>query len=170
MKPTTSHDEDPPGSRLRAGELARLAGVSTDTLRHYERKGVLPAPDRQPNGYRSYDADTADRLRVVRAALALGFTLDELARIFAARDRGRPPCRAVRELAGAKLVAAEERLRELERLVTSLRALLAEWDQRLRSGRDGEPLRLLERLPTPPIPRRRSAPLKPRRRSATGEP
>nr|MDQ5839375.1 MerR family transcriptional regulator [Acidobacteriota bacterium] len=83
---------------LRAGELARAAGVSTDTLRHYERKGVLACPRRSANGYREYPADALARVRLVRRALAVGFTLDELARILRARERGVAPCREVREL------------------------------------------------------------------------
>ena len=70
---------------LRAGELARASGVSTDTLRHYERKGVLPAPRRSPNGYREYPAEALARVLLVRRALAVGFTLDELAQILRAR-------------------------------------------------------------------------------------
>src|SRR4051812_28459483 len=88
---------------LLAGELARLAGVSSDTLRHYERKGVLPRPLRLSNGYRKYPASSVDRVRLIRRALAVGFTLDELARFLKARDRGQAPCREVRALASEKL-------------------------------------------------------------------
>src|SRR5215210_4789107 len=86
-----------------SGELARLAGVSTDTLRHYERKGVLPAARRLNNGYRKYPLDSLDRVRLIRRALAVGFTLDELAQILKARDHGQAPCREVRTLAAEKL-------------------------------------------------------------------
>jgi DNA-binding transcriptional MerR regulator len=151
---------------LRAGELAARACVSTDTLRHYERKGVLPAPRRLANGYRSYPAEALVRVRAIRAALALGFTLDELAPLFRARERGRPPCRAVRELAAVKLLAAETQLANLERLVTTLRQLLGAWDEALGAAAPGEAVHLLERL-TPPTSRpRRSAP----RPTPRGEP
>ncbi|HEV8630059.1 MAG TPA: MerR family transcriptional regulator [Thermoanaerobaculia bacterium] len=136
-----------PTTPLRAGALAALAGVSTDTLRHYERKGVLPSPRRLTNGYRSYPPEALPRVRTIRAALALGFTLDELAPLFQARQRGRPPCRAVRELAAGKLAAAEAQLAELERLVDTLRTLLASWDSRLQATPPGQPARLLEQLP-----------------------
>src|SRR5215213_5475046 len=96
-----------------SGELARLAGVSTDTLRHYERKGVLPVARRLNNGYRKYPADSLDRVRLVRRALAVGFTLDELARFLKARDRGQAPCREVRALAEEKLADLESRLKEM---------------------------------------------------------
>jgi DNA-binding transcriptional MerR regulator len=78
-----------------AGEHAKAVGVSTDTLRHYERKGVLPRPKRSPNGYRQYPQASLDRVLIVRQALAVGFTLDELAQIFGERDRGGAPCRKV---------------------------------------------------------------------------
>jgi len=66
---------------LRAGELARLCGVSTDTLRHYERVGVMARPLRTRAGYRQYPAEALLRVRVVRRALAIGFTLAELSKI-----------------------------------------------------------------------------------------
>jgi len=147
---------DDPAGELRAGEAARLSGVSTDTLRHYERKGVLPPPRRLANGYRSYSAAAVERVRVVRAALALGFTLDELRPLLRSRERGRPPCRAVRALAAEKLARAEAQLGELERLTAHLRALLRAWDDRLAGAVDGEPVHLLESLPTPPPSRRRT--------------
>jgi DNA-binding transcriptional MerR regulator len=131
---------------LRPGELARLVGVSTDTLRHYERKGVLPAPHRLANGYRRYPPEALARVRTVRAALAVGFTLDELAALLGARDRGRPPCREVRELAATKMAAAEQRLAELSRLVETLRGLLASWDARLAATMPGAAAHLLETL------------------------
>src|SRR6185295_15337497 len=87
----------------RSGELARLAGVSPDTLRHYERKRLLQRPRRSANGYREYPPSTLDRVHLVRRALAVGFTLDELARILSVRDQGGAPCRQVRALAGEKL-------------------------------------------------------------------
>src|SRR6266404_5381549 len=86
----------------KVGELAKAAGVSTDTLRHYERKGLL-TPRRSPNGYRAYPAQALDRVRLVRTALALGFRLDDLARVFKVRSNGGAPCRQVRALAAAKL-------------------------------------------------------------------
>jgi len=147
--------DDKGAPSLRSGELARLCGVSTDTLRHYERKGVLAPPLRLANGYRAYPPDALLRVRTIRAALALGFTLDELAPLFRARSRGRPPCRSVRELAAAKLAGAESQLAELGRLVDTLRSLLEAWDGRLASLPAGEPARLLETLSNPPAASRR---------------
>jgi DNA-binding transcriptional MerR regulator len=131
---------------LRSGELARLAGVSADTLRHYERKGVLPAPRRSRAGYREYPPEALERVRLGRGALAVGFTLDELAGVLRARDRGAAPCARVRSLADEKLASVEERLRELASVRDTLRALIAEWDARLASAGDGRPARLLDSL------------------------
>jgi MerR family transcriptional regulator, Zn(II)-responsive regulator of zntA len=134
---------------FRSGELARLAGVSTDTLRHYERKGLIAAPRRLENGYREYPAATLDRVRLVRSALAVGFTLDELAEILAVRDRGGAPCRRARALLETKLADVEARLRELEALRETLSGALGEWDARLREAPEGAQARLLESLREP---------------------
>jgi DNA-binding transcriptional MerR regulator len=122
---------------FRAGELAELAGVSTDTLRHYERRGLLAAPQRAANGYRQYAASSLDRVRLIRRALAIGFTIDELAVILKERDRGGTPCRKVRALAEAKLCEIETRLREMESVRDDLRAVLRDWDSRLETTATG---------------------------------
>jgi DNA-binding transcriptional MerR regulator len=131
---------------LRAGELAALTGVSTDTLRHYERKGLLK-PHRLPNGYRAYPAQAVERVRLVQCALALGFTLDELARVFRVREQGGAPCQQVFALAATKLAELEARLREMTALRDDLRALLQSWEGRLLAD---EPARLLEDLSATP--------------------
>jgi DNA-binding transcriptional MerR regulator len=131
---------------LLAGELAREAGVSTDTLRHYERKKVLPKPRRSPNGYRLYDESSLGRVRLIQNALSLGFTLDELAVIFAERDKGAAPCREVRDLAVEKLKKIEERLKALTVLRNELKTILGNWDKTLSTANGRSPLRLLEQL------------------------
>ena len=75
---------------LRIGELARRTLTSVDTLRHYERMGLL-LPRRLANGYRVYRPDAVERVRMIRSALALGFHLDELAKFLALRASGRAP-------------------------------------------------------------------------------
>lgn len=131
---------------FRSGELAQLAKVSTDTLRHYERKGVLARPRRLMNGYREYTAEALARVRLVKRALAVGFTLDELAQILKERQGGRAPCRRVRELAAAKLSELETRLGEMIATRDQLRAILDEWDARLTKTAPGQPAALLETL------------------------
>jgi DNA-binding transcriptional MerR regulator len=139
-------NESPRRGFLRAGELARAAGVSTDTLRHYERKGVLARPRRSPNGYREYPPEALVRVLLVRRALAVGFTLDEMARILRVRDRGGAPCREVREMAAAKLAGVEAQLAELLSLRDELRATLRDWDSRLAKTAKGGRAGLLETL------------------------
>lgn len=133
---------------LRSGQLAGKAGVSVDTLRHYERRGLLPAARRLANGYRSYPPEALERVLLIQRALSVGFSLDELARLLRARDRGHHPCREVRALAASKLEQVEERLETLARFRAALQATLRDWDARLRKRRDGEPARLLEALVT----------------------
>jgi DNA-binding transcriptional MerR regulator len=144
---------------LRSGELAKLAGVSTDTLRHYERMGVLPQARRSANGYREYSCDTVDHLSVVRNALAVGFTLDELASVFKMRRRGGAPCREVRDLAVNKLAHVEALLRDLAEVRNRLRATLKDWDARLEKAGTGEPARLLEALASRASRQRQSNPV-----------
>ncbi len=133
------------GTPLRSGTLARLAGLSPDTLRHYERKGLL-APTRSDNGYREYGPEALKRVQLVQKALAVGFSLDELSRILQVRDHGGAPCRQVRALASAKLADLENRIRDMCALRDEMSALLAEWDARLAGTPRGERAWLLEGL------------------------
>lgn len=143
-------DENPAERPLKAGELARRTGVSKDTLRFYERQGLLPRPARLPNNYRVYPPAAVDRVRWIRRVLAAGFTVAELSRILAERERGGVPCREVRDLGAAKLEEMEARLRELTAARDTLRSLLRDWDQRLAEVKPGEPAGLLENLPEMP--------------------
>jgi DNA-binding transcriptional MerR regulator len=127
-------------------ELARSVGVSTDTLRYYERQRLLPAPPRAENGYRRYPPEALTRVRVIRSALAVGFSVDELTGIFQSRDRGLFPCKHVRHLAADKLKAVEGRIRELQQLRRALSATLASWDRQLARTPPGTPPRLLYNL------------------------
>jgi DNA-binding transcriptional MerR regulator len=129
----------------RSGEVARQTGVSTDTLAHYEARGVLRKPRRLANGYRVYPREAIDRVFLVQRALAVGFTLDELARLFRSRDAGRAPCREVRDLAERKLRDVEVRLLELTRFRDALEQILRDWDARLAQA-EGKPAHLLESL------------------------
>ena len=130
----------------RSGELAGLAGVSSDTLRHYERKGVLARPLRKANDYRQYPASALQRVRLIRRAIAVGFTLDELASVLNVRDSGGAPCVEVRALAAAKLSDIETRLREMSELRKELRVVLKDWDTRLEHRAPGQRAHLLESL------------------------
>ena len=146
--------------QLYSGRLAELAGVSSDTLRHYERKGLLPKPVRSSAGYRLYAPEALERVRMVRAALGVGFTIDELARILQARDRGEAPCRSVRELAGRKLELLQQRRHELDALCRQLRSVLKEWDARLAGTKPGQRAGLLIALAARKLPKQ--SPFSPR--------
>ncbi len=138
------------GTTLSAGELARRAGVSADTLRYYERKGVLAPPPRGANGYRRYPEQTLGRVQLIRRALGLGLTLDDLAGVLRVRDRGGIPCGRVRALAATKLEEVEARLRELMNLRNDLREALRAWDTQLAKTPAGKRAGLLESLPAAP--------------------
>jgi DNA-binding transcriptional MerR regulator len=129
----------------RIGELAKTTGVSTDTLRHYERKGVLRS-ERSSNGYRQYPENAVERVRMIRQALAVGFTLDELSTIFKVFDGGGAPCQQVRTLAAKKLAEVETHLQEVTTLRNDLRAALKDWDHRLAKTAVGQPAGLLKAL------------------------
>jgi MerR family transcriptional regulator, copper efflux regulator len=131
---------------LSASECARLAGVSSDTLRYYERQRLLPAPPRAASGYRRYPLEALSRIRVIRSALAVGFSVDELARILRARDRGLAPCQQVRQLAAKKLEELEQRIKEFQRLRRTLQKTLVTWDEQLAGTPSGTQAALLDGL------------------------
>ena len=150
MKPVSGN------GALSSGELADLAGVSRDTLRHYERKGVLPRPLRAHNEYRQYPPEALQRVQLVRRALSVGFTLDELAKVLKVRDAGGAPCEEVRRLAAQKLFNVQDQLRELTKLRDDLQETLRDWDTRLARRARGKRANLLESLSVDPKPAKRS--------------
>ena len=131
---------------LRSGEVAQLAGVSPDTLRHYERLKLIAVPRRSEGNYRMYPADTVDRVRLIRRALAVGFSLPELARILKVRDANGVPCRQARRLLEEKLTQVEQQITDLAAMRDHLRLVLKDWDDRLNATPDGKQARLLETL------------------------
>lgn len=133
-------------SNLQSGALAKAAGVSTDTLRHYERLGVLKKPPRTDGGYRLYPPEAVDRVLLVRDALASGFTLRELTSILRVRDAGGAPCRQVAELAHEKVNKLDAQIAQLTRLRDSLKLTAKEWDRRLKKTPAFERANLLESL------------------------
>jgi DNA-binding transcriptional MerR regulator len=136
-------------SHLRSGELASLGGISSDTLRHYERMKLLPVPPRSSGNYRLYPPEAVERLRLIRHALAVGFSLPELARILKVRDKNGAPCREVKRLLEQKLHTMEEQIRDLVAMRDHLRTILTDWDERLTQTPEGRPARLLENIVVP---------------------
>ncbi len=115
------------GQTLTIGRLARAASVNVETVRYYQRRGLLPQPDRPVASVRRYEIGDLDRLRFIRRAQAVGFTLAEIESLLRLRER--ISCRATRALAREKLATVETRLRELQRLRHELKAWIAGCDQ-----------------------------------------
>ena len=109
---------------MRIGELALVARVSPQTLRFYERRGLLPPAEREVNGYRHYDQATASQLRFIRGAQALGMTLADIKSILALRQGGMVPCEHVTALLVGKLEDVHSRQRELALLESELLNLI----------------------------------------------
>lgn len=131
---------------LHSGKLAKLVGISPDALRLYERKGLLPRPSRASNGYRCYPPEAVNRIRLIRAALSVGFTLNELAEVLAIRDGDGVPCAHVRQLAGVKLASLDRHIRQLVELRKEMAVILKQWDRTLKKTSRGERAGLLEAL------------------------
>ncbi len=131
---------------LLSGELARLSGVSPDTIRYYERNGLIQRPERSQKGYRKYPVATLARVRMIRSALAVGFTIAELSKIFQIRDRGGNPCHKVQQLAKAKLEEIEVQLKDLLRAKQHLKSCVKEWEHILANTGSGNRSLLLEKL------------------------
>jgi DNA-binding transcriptional MerR regulator len=142
---------------FRSGELAKLTGVSSDTLRFYERNRLLPLAPRAANGYRCYPPESLPRVLLIRRGLGLGFSVAELARVLKARDSGGAPCKTVRALAAEKLRQVEAQMKQLINFRKELAAVIKDWDQRLTGTLAGRPAHLLESIsPRSPSPARPS--------------
>jgi DNA-binding transcriptional MerR regulator len=129
-----------------SGELARAAGVSADTIRHYEKIGVLPKAVRSASGYRIYPASAVARVHVVQRALRIGFTLAELSEVLKARDADGAPCQRVFELAQRKLVGIRTDIAALRHTERSLKRVLTDWKSRVQRAGKGQRAHLLHSL------------------------
>jgi len=109
---------------LTIGRIAQSAGVAIDTIRFYEREGLLPEPRRRASGYREYDEGAVSRLRFIRRAKDLGFTLDEIRELLALSADRHGGVEGVRERAAARLKAIDERIVELQRVRDGLSELV----------------------------------------------
>lgn len=117
--------------QLTIGEIAQSAGVATTTLRYYERKGLLSPTDRSRAGYRLYDNSAVERLEFIRAAQAVGFTLDDIRALL--QLNGDSPCKQVQALIGRRMAEVDEKLADLRRV----RATLADALERCRKSKKG---------------------------------
>ncbi|MGN9908379.1 heavy metal-responsive transcriptional regulator [Phytohabitans sp. LJ34] len=101
---------------LRVGELAKQAGVATDTVRYYERAGLLPPPRRTAGGYRAYDGGALDRLKFIQGCQRLGLRLRDIADLLAIRDTGTCPCEPAEELLRRRLAEVDAEMARLSAL------------------------------------------------------
>ena len=114
--PTTGH--------VTIGAVARQAGVGIDTIRYYEREGLLPPPLRRASGYREYGRNSVERLRFIRRAKDLGFTLADIRGLLALSNDRERGVKSVRQRAEARLAEVEQRIRELQRVKRGLKQLI----------------------------------------------
>lgn len=109
---------------MRIGEVAAAADVAPETVRYYEKRGLLAAPRRTANGYRTYDDNALNQLRFIRTAQAAGLTLAEIRSVIELRNNGTTPCSHVEALLSDKLVEVRERQRQLTALEYELARLV----------------------------------------------
>ena len=108
--------------RRTIGTLARQAGVNVETIRYYQRRGLVPEPAKPLGGIRSYAPEHVQRLRFIRRAQQLGFSLEEVGDLLSLEDGLH--CREVEEIAGQKLATVRERIAQLETIERALAALV----------------------------------------------
>lgn len=148
--------------KLKVSQLARIAGVGSDSIRHYERIGILPTAERSAGGYRMWNAHDVRYLKWIAAAKRAGFTLSELTEIFGMYRAGSPPCHAVRGVLQRKLGDMDQQIHELSTLRSKLRSVLARWNGRLSRAAPGEFVSLFDDLSNVPATSTTTAPLRQR--------
>lgn len=136
--------KQPPPKVMKSSELARLAAISVDTLRYYERNRLLPPAQRSSSGYRLFPPEAFMRVQMIRGALSVGFSIKELEQIFTVRDHGGTPCHQVRKLGTEKLGLVEAQIKDLQSKHRELKKTLAKWDQLLKQTPHGKRAGLLE--------------------------
>lgn len=108
---------------LRVADLAEAAGVSADTVRYYEKAGLLPAPPRTPAGYRAYDESAVERLRFIQGAQRLGLKLAEIRDLLAVRDTGTCPCTPAEAMLRRRIGEIDAEITRLTELRADLTAM-----------------------------------------------
>ena len=113
-------------NKLTIGEMAQRAGVNIETVRYYERRGLIPRPARSESGYRLYSEDTINLIKFIRHAKELGFSLREIKELLSLRIGEGVSCAQVRGRAEAKIAEIEERIRSLKKMKNALVKLTKE--------------------------------------------
>jgi DNA-binding transcriptional MerR regulator len=124
---------------LTRGQLARLAHVNPETIRFYEREGILPRPARARNGYRSYSVAAVERIQFVGRAKSLGFSLEQIRDLLKMQEAVGPACLNVKTLLTEKLASIREKKRELERMEIQVTSALNDCERSLEHNADGTP-------------------------------
>jgi MerR family transcriptional regulator, mercuric resistance operon regulatory protein len=114
---------------VRTSEVAQQADVNAQTLRYYERRGLLPEPERSPGGYRAYSADAVRLVRFVKRAQALGFTLDDIEELLHLAGGGPASCEEAKTMARARITDLDQRIAELVGMRDALTRLVSTCDQ-----------------------------------------
>lgn len=117
------------------GKVAKRVGIGVETVRFYERKGLVKAPPRSPSGYRLYPDAAVDRLRFVLRAKELGFTLEQIGILLDLRVGADRACDEVRALASDRLADVEDKLEQLQQIARVLREVISTCDD---NGRTDE--------------------------------
>lgn len=139
---------------MRTKQVADRAGVNIETLRYYERRGLLPVPPRSPSGYRDYPTSAVRVLHFVKRGQALGFTLNEVEDLLHLADGGPESCDQARELATAHVADLDQKIAELQRMRGALAKLTASCSR----PRDDRECPLLEAIQSPANPDTEAAP------------
>ena len=115
---------------LTIGQASKLAGVNRETLRYYEREGIIEPPERKDSGYRIYPPTIVKRLRFIKRAQGLGFSLKEISELIALRsDLKGATCREVKQYAQDKVKTIEKKLYDLRQIRKRLKELIAVCDE-----------------------------------------
>lgn len=109
---------------LTIGKVAKMARMSIDTIRFYERNGLIPEPERRESGYRDYSQEIVVRLKFIRNAKELGFTLHEIRDILSLRKIPGAKCQSVQKLAESKVLLVQEKIQGLVRIQQALEYLI----------------------------------------------
>lgn len=132
------------GKQFLIGQLAAAAGVKSDTVRYYEKAGLLARPERTTGGYRVYGESALAQLRFIRKAQALGFTLEEIRKILRFRGQGRETCQCVLSMAETTLAETEAKLKELHEFHDALQRNVKKWKRQTRGPLAAEFCALIE--------------------------
>ena len=112
--------------KLKIGEVAKKANVGVETVRFYERKGLIPLPSRLQSGYRQYSEDAVRRIQFIKNAKELGFSLKEISELFALRVKSKTKCGDIKKKAEAKIADIDERIKTLQRMKDALKKLVSQ--------------------------------------------